>query len=261
MKIEERYNQFNRNLNENDLIIWKYIKGNKGLCCELSISELAKRCNVSRTTILRFAKKLDFSGFSEMKITLRQELNALPKENISNMGKVVSMYNDAIRRTREKNCHQIFSLIDSSKKIYVYSSGMLQSTVAREMTRVFLSAKKLFFEINGVAETNQILQTITPNDLIFIVSYSGESPETVQFAKALKIQNIPIVSITTLQENELAKLSNFNLYTSSLIIEKDVFDITYTSVTTFFILIEMLFMKYIEYQREKGEEHESKPAR
>ena len=145
------------------------------------------------------------------------------------MKKVISLYNEVVHRIVEQNCDKIFELIDSAENLYIYSSGILQSTVAHEMTRIFVSAKRIFYEINGNAETNRMIEKITPKDVMFMVSYSGESPD----------------------ENELAKLSTVNLYTSGLVIKKDDLDVSYTSVTSFFILIEMLFLKYLEYRSHK----------
>ena len=54
MKLEELINKNYRQLNENDLYIWNYINHHKKECEHLSIDELALRCNVSRSTILRF---------------------------------------------------------------------------------------------------------------------------------------------------------------------------------------------------------------
>ncbi|MDY4308061.1 hypothetical protein SNF32_15765 [Enterococcus mundtii] len=41
----------------------------------MSINELAKQCNVSRTTIMRFCQKLGFDGFSEFKYHLKMNLH------------------------------------------------------------------------------------------------------------------------------------------------------------------------------------------
>ena len=46
MQLEELVNQYYDDLNENDLMIWKYILAHKKECCEISIDELSKRCNV-----------------------------------------------------------------------------------------------------------------------------------------------------------------------------------------------------------------------
>ena len=58
-------------LNENDLQIWAYIVRHKEQCKQISIQQLAVFCHVSHTTILRFAKKLGFSGYSEMRSFLK----------------------------------------------------------------------------------------------------------------------------------------------------------------------------------------------
>ena len=60
-------------LNENDLQIWAYIVRHKEQCKQISIQQLAVFCHVSHTTILRFAKKLGFSGYSEMRSFLKWE--------------------------------------------------------------------------------------------------------------------------------------------------------------------------------------------
>ena len=57
MKLEELINQHYDHLNENDFYIWNYISKHKKECEKLAIDQLAYKCNVSRTTILRFAQK------------------------------------------------------------------------------------------------------------------------------------------------------------------------------------------------------------
>lgn len=251
MKLEERYNQFHKSFTENDEMIWQYLKKNRADCVGKSINALAEQCCVSRTTILRFAKKLGFDGYSELKVTLRQEAEGRG-ERLSNITQVVGLYNDVIHRIHKRDCRDVFKLIDQARNLYVYSSGMAQSTVAREITRIFMNVEKLFFEIKGKAETSHVLETISSRDVVFMISYSGESEETVGFARSLKIRNVPIVSITTLHENELAKLSDINFYISSLTLEKGNWDMGYTSLTTFYILVEMLFLKYREYREAGG---------
>ena len=73
MRLEELVNKHYDKLNHSDLYIWKYIFNHKKDCCNLTIDELANRCNVSRTTILRFAQKLSLKGYSELKIYLKWE--------------------------------------------------------------------------------------------------------------------------------------------------------------------------------------------
>ncbi|MBR5583693.1 MAG: MurR/RpiR family transcriptional regulator, partial [Lachnospiraceae bacterium] len=56
MKIEELVNSHYDMLNENDIHIWEYILSHRKECENLTIEELASRCYVSRTTVMRFAQ-------------------------------------------------------------------------------------------------------------------------------------------------------------------------------------------------------------
>lgn len=56
MKLDELINNNYLKLNDSDLYILKYIMNNKNQCIDLTINELASKCNVSRTTILRFTQ-------------------------------------------------------------------------------------------------------------------------------------------------------------------------------------------------------------
>lgn len=73
MKLETLIDENYEKLNESDLYIWKYILHHKKECQTMSIQELASKCNVSHTTILRFTHKLGLQGYSEMKIHLKWE--------------------------------------------------------------------------------------------------------------------------------------------------------------------------------------------
>lgn len=42
MKLEELVNQYYDDLNENDLMIFKYILAHKNECCDISIEDLSK---------------------------------------------------------------------------------------------------------------------------------------------------------------------------------------------------------------------------
>ena len=71
MKLEELVNRNYQQLNDNDLYIWNYIIHHRKECERLSIDELALRCSVSRSTILRFSKRLGLKGYAEFKVFLR----------------------------------------------------------------------------------------------------------------------------------------------------------------------------------------------
>ena len=71
MMLDEMVNSHYDQLNENDLYIWQYIYHHKSDCQKMSIQELARTCNVSHTSIIRFCKKIGLDGYSELKIHLK----------------------------------------------------------------------------------------------------------------------------------------------------------------------------------------------
>ena len=62
MKLQELVSHHAGALNETDLAVWRYIESHPRECCYISIYDLASRCHVSRTSVLRFAKKLGLDG-------------------------------------------------------------------------------------------------------------------------------------------------------------------------------------------------------
>lgn len=255
MRLDELVNKYYKQLNENDLYIWSYISKNKKECEKLAIDELACKCNVSRTTILRFAQKLSLKGYGELKFYLKLD-NENRKEKIGNVETVCDAYNEVIKNIKEKDCTEIFDAIDKARTLYVYGIGMVQASIKREIKRTFLTGGKIFYDLSGYSEANAVLQSATDKDLFVIVSISGENKFILDFAKSLKIRNIPIISITKLNSNSLSKLSDYNLYIATALFTKIFNDLSFESVTSYFILIEILFLKYMEYEakKRKGEE-------
>ena len=252
MGLEELINKYYDNLNENDFHIWNYISNNKKECEKLAIDQLAYKCNVSRTTILRFAQKISLKGYSELKLYLKLE-NKKPKENMSQTEMVCETYNKVIENIKNKDCTEIFKKLDSARNIYIYGMGMVQSSIKKELKRIFMTAGKMFYDLSGYQESEISLNIANSEDLFIIISVSGENKFLIDFASQLQVRNIPILSITKLKENTLSQMSDYNLYISSVTFLDTINEISYESITSYFILIEVLFLKYIEYKNGKGE--------
>ncbi|AAK78510.1 RpiR family glv operon transcriptional regulator [Clostridium acetobutylicum] len=246
MRLEELVNNNYNKLNENDLHIWKYICCNKRECCTISIDELAKKCNISRTTISRFTQKLSLEGFGEFKVRLKLELGVSNNFKSSSVEDVYQDYYKTIKDMKEKDFLEICRMIYGAKHLFVYGTGAVQIAAANELKRHFISVNKFFVTVHGEAEMNMVLETATDEDLIVIISLSGEKKSAVEYLKKVKVKNIPSISITKLSDNSIARLCDENLYiiTRNIKIEGVV---TCENVGQYFILIEILFLKYITY--------------
>ena len=76
-----RYNAFS----ENEKYVCHYLSGHLHECCAKTIDAFAQDCHVSKTMLVRFAKKLGFSGYSAMKAQIKLDL----QERASDIGRLL----------------------------------------------------------------------------------------------------------------------------------------------------------------------------
>lgn len=253
MTLEELVNSKLDKLNPTDLIVWRYIYAHKKECCYISIYDIADNCNVSRTTVLRFAKKLGLDGFSDLKMMLKMEISQAREKPSMDIAGNNSKF---MQKCREEIAKQDFTrlnkLLHNAKRIFVYASGHVQKNVASEISRLFVNCNVLVYEIKGPDEIGIILKNITENDLFIIISLSGESKKVVDVAQKLYLQKIPIISLTKLKSNTLATLSTENIYVTPIDLPATV-DFEYKSMLGFFLAVEMWFVSYSQYCAEQIE--------
>ena len=247
MKLEELVNKHYNDLNLNDLYIWRYILTHKKACQNMSISELAKHCNVSKTSILRFTKKISLNGYSELKFYLR--LESENNENIDQefVSNICDDYCNAIKYAKQQNYENICQLIDTADHVFAYGTGETQQLATRNLKRLFFKLNKSIFLVYGSNEMDFLINHLSENDLVIVFSLSGTNTDAINFIKACKVKKAKIVSITLLSDNPISRLSDENLYFLSSYKHSSVHGRDYSPVSMFFILSELLFLNYAIY--------------
>lgn len=249
MKIEELVYDNYRKLNENDIYIWNYILDNKNICRNMSIQELAGNCNVSHTTILRFAHKLGLQGYSELKVYLKWD----GKSNYSfNKDEINNTYNDMIKTMdmlRKQDLSEAFEILDNANRIYAYGSGAVQKSSSKEIKRNLLFIGKLVNVLEGRDEIPTIVRNLKEKDVFFLVSLSGENRFINNFAKTLKEKGIKLISITKVGNNELSQISDVNIQFYTHIVATIDEGLEIFPVSQFFLINEFFLLKYLEYKK------------
>lgn len=248
MELEKLIDRYYKNLNETDLIIWNYIQTNINSCLDYSVEEMAIACSVSRATILRFAKKLSLNNYSDLKLYMKMYQQGIERENSIDLDFVCQNYHGLIDDFKVKDLTPICKKLDDAHRIFVYGTGNAQKSEIHELKRIFLSAGKCIYELFDVGEVMMIANTFTDNDLILLISLSGETKSALEIAKKVKSTGIHTISLTRLKNNSLARLCEDNLYVGTTFIQ-GINNLNYEVTTLFYILLEMLFIKYIEYKR------------
>ena len=254
MKLEELVNKHKASLNQTDMLIWKYIFNNKVLCRHMSIHDLARECNVSSTTIVRFAKKLSLEGFSDLKAVLKLTAeNRAIGEEPDVLAAVTAFYQHTCREIVKRNFDDASRLMYKARRVFAYASGYVQSNVVQELKRMFFYDDVMIYEVKGQEEFHSLVRLMTKEDLVIMVSLSGETPLAVEFAQKLQLKEVPLISITQLKDNTLASLSTENLYVMPAFFQlyEEADRPQYQSMMPYFLLIEIWYMKYKMFRQEK----------
>ena len=255
MQLTERINAHMRNLSDTDRCIWRHIEENRTAVSRASIHELARACAVSSASIVRFAQKLGFDGFGEMKAFMRMEgaSRSLPKRDV--ITALGSFYDQTWRELMRRDYTGASRLIHEAHRVFAYASGYVQTNVMQEMKRLFVYDNILIYEVAGREEFYSVYQTAGKDDLFIFVSLSGESERVVEFADQLSLKGVPILSITEMRHNTLASRSTENLYVmpAEFALPENEARLQFKSMLAYFLLLEIWYVHYRLYVQELSE--------
>ena len=222
-----------------------------------SIHDLARFTYTSPSTIVRFCRKLGFDGYKDFRLTLSSEL-ALRQKDFEEKRKSVTEY-DTLPDIVDKVIGKTITSLQDSRSLIEYE--MLEKAIDMICdcrTVVFFGAGASllaardaylkFLRIGKAAVINddwstQLVQArnMTPDDLGFVLSYSGQTTEVIACIEALKQSKVPIITITRYGPSPIVSLSDCPLYVvgneslfrrgamSSRIAQLTMIDILYTA--------------------------------
>ncbi|WP_080145813.1 MurR/RpiR family transcriptional regulator [Marinilactibacillus piezotolerans] len=249
MELEAIINRNYNRLNENELAIVSYIMQNKEETQDISITKLAEVCHTSKSTILRLTQKLGFSGFVELKYSIKQSIkvNSNPNENL--IDKLLNDIETTYKLFKQTDVKKIVEKIYQSKRIFSYGTGWVQLNALNDFNRNFILSGKNSMLLQSKTELKLLMPDFTSEDLIIILSKSGDNKELSEITKLLTLSSIPILSITEFKNNDLASKTDYNLYfQSSEIYDKHRENPSKKTFITVNILMDILYREYIQYE-------------
>lgn len=252
MRLEEMINVAYDKLNENDLLIWKYIQSNKKACCNIAIEELANKCCISRTTISRFTQKLGFTGFREFKLYLKMEWEQEQIRTDILLDDVCADYKKTIQVAKNTNLDEVCEHIYHARRLFAFGTGETQHAVAQMIKRMFMNVKRFFVTLYGRTEINMAIQDLDKEDMVILISLSGENELAVQAAKKLRANGVYTLSITGLRDNTLARLCDKNLYIQTDVLMTKA-GMSFETISTYFNVAEILCVRYLMYLKKMEE--------
>ncbi|WP_042354435.1 MurR/RpiR family transcriptional regulator [Bacillus rubiinfantis] len=245
-------------LNNNEKELYNYIIRNMEEVKGCTVRDLAAKCYVSPATIIRFLRKIGFSGYSDFMAILKytdQKIvdNSNPFVVPQKDYRIEYLKNiyESVRVLDDEKVAEILALLKKKPRIVVMARG-LNKSVAHYFEYVFsgLGFEVVFPEDHFFRK--MLLNGIRDSDLVFFFSYGGEDKELIWDIEQLNsLSQATIVSITSANNNSVQNMSHINLYVFSDYIAYNGIDMT--SRISMISIIELIAYKYIEEMTAENE--------
>lgn len=253
MKLEELINRNYEAFTSNDRQVVSYILANKAFIMGASSQEAADGCHVSRATLLRVCKKMGLQNFAELRYLLKYQDGKADDRGDTDMDAVIENYHGLIDDLKKADYSRICRLIFEADRIFLYGTGNEQKAVAEEFKRIFLMFGKCSVDLFDYGEVEFAAKDFTSSDLFVIISLSGETPEGIRILRMIEYTGIRRVSLTRWKNNTIAGLCEHNLYAGTRVLAA-CRDMSYEMMAAFYILLDVLSVHYLVYERERKHE-------
>ncbi|MDI9218341.1 MurR/RpiR family transcriptional regulator [Clostridium tertium] len=234
-------------LNKNELDILNFCMKHANDIKSIKINDLAENTYTSPASIVRFCKKLGFSGFAEFKASFvlnikntEETFNNHFNENSPNLFKDI---NKSIELINEDILEEILYLLHNANRIEFFGEGSSR-IVCSEVAKKFRTIGKTAFNYDDSSMMYIAAASLTSNDLIFAVSMSGETIQVLKALNIAKTRGAKIISLTDLSNNSQSKLADKSLYVTSTSFVHENYNIV--SRTQALIISEYIFFRYLE---------------
>ncbi|MBL0142549.1 MAG: MurR/RpiR family transcriptional regulator [Betaproteobacteria bacterium] len=197
----------------------------------MPIDELASTVGVSVATANRFARALEFEGYSQFRaaLVLGFESTLAPVERLrSKVERPASVCDvfaaalaeagnniDLTQRSLDAgSCEQAVNAILGAKRIYIVgfgSSAWLGGLLQRYLDR-YHDNVQLLASVEGSSHGARILTRLTPADLLIAIAYPRYFSDTVLLARRAREAGVPILALTDRVASPLAPLATIALY-------------------------------------------------
>ncbi len=191
-----------------------------------SIEELAERIGISESTMVRFARKLGYSGYQRFRIALARETippaSQLFERDVANAtDSIDTVFTSAVSSLLETQkildrtlIHTVATLFTKAKNVYLLGLGgsnIVAEDALHKLVRTGITCQwaadfhlQLMMASQGTSE-----------DIALLISHTGSGYDTLALAEELRASEVPLVVLTSNPRSPLARLADYILGVST----------------------------------------------
>ena len=162
---------------------------------KVSIDTLASECFVSKAAVVKLAKKLGYSGYSEMRYSMMEHQSKIFSVDCSSI--MAPSENSALQQYVEKLCELLYE--NRKRKIYLDSLGICDSA------RDYYYSRLLMFGFDVVMSYHFATFHISEPGLFFFLSFSGSRAEKLEAMRIANDCGFTTVALTATGNSPMAR--------------------------------------------------------
>ena len=214
---------------ETEKKIGNYIIHHPREIVDMTVGELAKKCQVSEASVSRFCKKLDMKGFHHLKISIAKELVTQDEDSeLSNhisvddvdqslkniLANKVAELTQTVSMMDSKQLHHILDVINNAKNVLFAAVG---NTIPVAMDGAYKLNQIGIPAISTPVWETQLAYSynLTADDVVIAISNSGESTGVISILEAATKKKATTISITNHDNSSIAQISDYHITTAT----------------------------------------------
>lgn len=215
-------------LSPKEKAVAQYVLDHLDQASNMTLDTLASFSGASISTVLRLCRSLNYNGYKDFSRSLFSDISTRDHETsffedihpgdspdiVKNrlLNNSIAALKNTMACINEIELDRAIDVICKAKRIDFYGAGT-SGIVGMDASSKFSRIQKI-----AIAHTdphNQCLLSLTQDDVAVIISYSGETADTINVAKKIKEKGATIISITSLGDSTVSSLADIHLHTVS----------------------------------------------
>ena len=263
-------------LSKTEYKVAHYFVGNAQNVITMSTKELSKECCVSEPTLIRFTKKLGFSGIKDFKLKLSASLGTNPVDSylagVEKNDKPIDIYrklssyiitsiNSTIETLDKNELEKAVELIYNThiNKNVIFLSGMGASGIPVRNLQIKLMRLGIYASFyEDIHVRLEACTNLKEGDLVIVITTLGSAIENYQIIDIAKQKGANVVVITQYGNEKIAEKVDAVLYTS--VMENDTRLVSHAAIAVQNLIIDTIFfsLAYKNFDEIKDSVHEIK---
>lgn len=206
-----------------------YILENPREIIHLTVGELAEKSQTSKAAIIRMCRSLELKGFQDLRMRIAGDISATageksrdikPNEEADSIiqkmtvNSVLAVRNTATILDKDE-IERAASSIGNAQRIHFFGIGS-SLIIAKDAAQKFQRIKKNATAVADLHQIATLVATMEKDDVLFIVSFSGETKACLQAVNLGKEYGVKTISLTSCGSNSISRIAEVNLFVSPM---------------------------------------------